>query len=151
MQAQGKTIDEIELGKKAALQRKITKEDIHRFAQATGDFNPLHLDEDYAKNTVFKGRIAHGMLVASLFSNIIGTRFPGPGTVYVSQTLVFKKPVKINDTITAEVEVHRIDKDKERVVLYTSCRNQEGDIVLDGEAIVSPKKAGADKRFFRTA
>ena len=143
MEVQGRTLDELELGEKAVLRRKITEEDIQRFAEATGDVNPLHLDEDYAKNTVFKGRIAHGMLVASLFSNIIGTRFPGPGTVYVSQTLAFKRPVKINDTITAEVEVHRIDRDKERVVLYTSCRNQDGDIVLDGEAIVSPKKAGA--------
>jgi len=143
MQVQGRTIDELELGEKAVLRRKITEEDIQRFAEATGDVNPLHLDEDYAKKTVFKGRIAHGMLVASLFSNIIGTRFPGPGTVYVSQTLAFKRPVKINDTITAEVEVHKIDRDKERVVLYTSCRNQHGDIVLDGEAIVSPKKAGA--------
>jgi len=143
MQAQGRTIDEITLGEKAVLRRKITEEDIQCFAEATGDVNPLHLDEDYAKKTVFKGRIAHGMLVASLFSNIIGTGFPGPGTVYVSQTLAFKRPVKINDTITAEVEVHKIDRDKGRVVLCTSCTNQNGDIVLDGEAIVSPKKAGA--------
>lgn len=140
MEAKGKTIRDLELGEKASLGREITGEDIENFAQATGDFNPLHLDEAYAKNTVFQGRIAHGMLVASLFSNLIGTQLPGPGTVYLSQTLNFKKPVRINDIITAEVEVTGIHHERGTVTLSTCCRNQDGTLVLEGEAIVSPRR-----------
>ena len=142
MEPQGKVIEDLRPGDKASLSKRITEEAIKGFAEATGDFNPLHLDKEYAKNTVFKTPIAHGMLVASLISNIIGTKLPGPGTVYLSQTLVFKRPVKINDTISAEVEVSKIDEDKRRVTLTTYCRNQDGLIVLEGEAIVSPKRRG---------
>ena len=138
--AKGNSIEDLRPEDRASLSRKITEEGIISFAEATGDFNPLHLDKEYAKNTVFKRPIAHGMLVASLISNIIGNKLPGPGTVYISQTLVFKRPAKINDIIVAEVEVNEIDIGKGRVSLNTYCRNQDGLVVLEGEAIVSPKK-----------
>jgi len=140
MELKGKKIHELAVGEKASLSRKITEEDINNFAQATGDLNPLHLDEDYAKGTVFQGRIAHGMLVASLFSNLLAMQLPGAGTVYLSQTLNFKKPVRIDDTITAEVEITAIDLEKGRVTLATRCRNQDDKVVLEGEAVVSPKR-----------
>jgi 3-hydroxybutyryl-CoA dehydratase len=136
---QGKTIEEIKRGEKAALTRKITEEDIGNFARATGDYNPLHIDETYAQKTIFHGRIAHGMLVASLFSNLIATKLPGPGTVYLSQTLHFKRPVRIGDILTAEIEVIEINTVKKRVTLSTLARNQDETIVLEGEAVVLPR------------
>jgi len=140
LKEQGRTIEDLKVGEKASARREITEELIQNFADVTGDFNPLHIDEEYAKDTVFKGRIAHGMLVASLFSNLIGTKLPGPGTVYISQTLNFRRPVRIGDIVTAEVEVMQVDKKKGRAILYTCCRNQEKDVVLDGEAVVSPRR-----------
>lgn len=140
MEPKGKTIGELRVGEKAFLTRKITEEDINNFARATGDLNPVHLDEAYAQNTVFRGRIAHGMLTASLFSNLLAMQLPGAGTVYLAQTLNFKRPVRINDTITAEVEVIGLDLEKGRVTMATRCRNQEDKVVLEGEAVVSPKR-----------
>lgn len=111
------------------------------FAGVTGDFNPAHVNADYAKNTFFKTRIAHGMLTASFISTVIGTMLPGPGTIYMGQEVRFLAPVKFGDTVTAIVEVAEIIADKKRVRLKTYCVNQENTTVVDGEALVSPPRA----------
>ena len=131
-----KTFDEIQLGEKASFSKTISETDMYLFAGITGDFNPLHINEDYAKTTIFKGRVAHGILTAGLISAALGTKLPGPGSIYLSQTLKFKAPVKIGDTITAEVEVVEKIEEKSDVKLRTTCKNQEGRVVIDGEAIV---------------
>ena len=136
----GKTIDELVLGETAEFTKTITEADIILFAGVTGDLNPAHINEEYAKNTFFKTRIAHGILQAVFISAAIGMKLPGPGTIYMKQELNFRAPVHIGDTITARVEVSQIDEEKNRVVLKTTCSNQEGEIVLDGEALVSPPK-----------
>jgi len=137
----GKTIDQIKIGDYAEFAKTITEADIILFGGITGDLNPAHLNEEYAKNTFFKTRIAHGMLLAGFISASIGTRLPGPGTVYVKQELTFLAPAHIGDTITARVEAAEINTEKNRVVLRTFCTNQRGEIVLDGQALVSPPKA----------
>jgi 3-hydroxybutyryl-CoA dehydratase len=138
---QGKTIDQLNIGDKASLTKQITESDVLRFAEVTGDRNPIHLDPEYASQTRFKERIAHGMLTASLISAAIGTRLPGPGNIYVSQSLEFKAPVKLGDVIQAEVELIEKIPEKNRVRLKTTCRNQDGTVVIDGEAIVLPRRA----------
>ncbi|MBU0652263.1 MAG: MaoC family dehydratase [Proteobacteria bacterium] len=137
----GKTIHEISIGDGASFAKTISETDIYLYAGITGDFNPAHIDECYASHTFFKSRIAHGMLIAGFISAILGTRFPGPGTIYIRQELSFLAPVRIGDTITASVEVIERNPEKNRVRLKTVCRNQEGIMVLDGEALVSPPKA----------
>jgi 3-hydroxybutyryl-CoA dehydratase len=137
----GKTIHEISIGDGASLAKTISETDIYLYAGITGDFNPAHIDECYASHTFFKSRIAHGMLIAGFISAILGTRFPGPGTIYIRQALSFLAPVRIGDTITASVEVIERHPEKNRIRLKTICRNQEGIMVLDGEALVSPPKA----------
>ena len=136
----GKTFDELKLGHSARFSKTVTDADIYLFAGVTGDLNPAHIDETYAKGTFFKTRIAHGMLSAGFISAVIGTRLPGPGTVYMHQTLDFLAPVRIGDTVTATVEVIEKGEDKKRVRLKTTCVNQEGVMVLDGEAMVSPPR-----------
>lgn len=136
----GKTFDELKLGDSARFSKTVTDADIYLFAGVTGDLNPAHIDETYAKGTFFKTRIAHGMLSAGFISAVIGTRLPGPGTVYMHQTLDFLAPVRIGDTVTATVEVIEKGEDKKRVRLKTTCVNQEGVMVLDGEAMVSPPR-----------
>ncbi|MDI6742994.1 MAG: MaoC family dehydratase, partial [Smithella sp.] len=111
------------------------------YAGITGDFNPAHVNEEYAKNTFFKTRIAHGMLTAGFISAIIANQLPGPGTIYLKQDLSFLAPVKIGDTITGRVEVLELNAEKNRVRLKTTCTNQEGVVVLSGEGLVSPPKA----------
>ncbi|MGB9846970.1 MAG: MaoC family dehydratase [Desulfotomaculales bacterium] len=128
--------EEIKVGDRAVLQRRITGEDIEKFAEVTGDVNPLHLDDEYAQKTVFGRRIAHGMLTASLISNLLGNVLPGPGTVYLRQELKFLAPVYPGDTIEAGVEVLEKNDAKKILRLKTSCRNQEGKAVLEGEAVV---------------
>jgi len=135
---QGKTIDQLNIGEKASLTKQITESDVLRFAEVTGDRNPIHLDPEYASKTRFKERIAHGMLTASLISAVISTRLLGPGNIYVSQSLEFKAPVKLGDIIQAEVELIEKIPEKNRVRLKTTCRNQDGTVVIDGEAIVLP-------------
>ena len=135
---QGKTIDQLNIGEKASLTKQITESDVLRFAEVTGDRNPIHLDPEYASKTRFKERIAHGMLTASLISAVISTRLLGPGNIYVSQSLEFKAPVKLGDVIRAEVELIEKIPEKNRVRLKTTCRNQDGTVVIDGEAIVLP-------------
>ena len=137
----GKTIDELRVGDSAKFSKTLSESDVYLFAGITGDFNPAHVNEDYAKDTFFKTRIAHGMLSASFISTVIGTLLPGPGTVYMRQESNFLAPVKIGDTVTAIVEVAEIMAEKKRIRLKTYCVNQEGTTVVDGEAIVSPPRA----------
>jgi 3-hydroxybutyryl-CoA dehydratase len=114
----------------------ITDEMIRLFADLSGDHNPVHLDDAYARTTRFGRRIAHGMIAAGLISATLANDLPGPGTVYLSQTLQFKAPVFPGDTITTIVEVKSIRPDKPIVTLATFCKNQDGKVVLEGEAIV---------------
>jgi 3-hydroxybutyryl-CoA dehydratase len=136
----GKTINELNVGDRAEFTKTVSESDVYLYAGVTGDFNPAHINESYAEKTFFKTRIAHGMLPAGFISAILGTRLPGPGTVYMGQTLKFRAPVLIGDTITASAEVVEIIADKNRVRLKTACENQDGVVVLDGEAVVSPPK-----------
>lgn len=136
----GKDINELKIGDEASFSKTISESDVYLYAGVTGDLNPAHVNEEYAKSTFFKKRIAHGMLTAGLISAVISNRLPGPGAIYVNQTLHFLHPVFIGDTITARVEVVGTDKDKNRLQLKTECINQEGECVLEGEAIISPPK-----------
>lgn len=123
-------------GNKATRSLSITDEMIHTFAALTGDNNPVHLDDDYAAGTRFKRRIAHGMLAASLISAALANDLPGPGTVYLSQSLQFKAPVYPGDTVTATIEVKSVREDKPIATLVTTCTNQDGVVVIEGEATV---------------
>lgn len=113
-------------------------EDIVKYAQASGDNNPIHMDEAYAKKTRFGGRIVQGMLVSGLISSVLGTKLPGSGTIYLSQNLKFINPVMINDVITARVEITAIDKEKNRLYLKTTCISENGTLVVIGDAVVIP-------------
>ncbi|MDQ7782265.1 MAG: MaoC family dehydratase [Desulfomonilaceae bacterium] len=124
------------VGDKASLSRSISPEEIGQFAAVSGDFNPVHVDEEFAGKTRFGGRIAHGMWSASLISAVLGTKLPGPGTIYLSQTLAFKAPVRPGETITATVKVTKVREDKRIVTLHTYCENAEGQRIVDGEAVV---------------
>jgi 3-hydroxybutyryl-CoA dehydratase len=137
----GKTIEELKVGETARFSKTVSESDVYLFAGVTGDLNPAHVNEDYAQDTFFKTRIAHGMLSASFISTVIGTMLPGPGTVYMRQEVSFLAPVKFGDTVTAIVEVVEIMTDKKRVRLKTFCINQENTTVVDGEALVSPPRA----------
>ena len=137
---QGKTISEISVGDSAEFSKTISEADIYMFAGITGDLNPFHVNEEYAKKTFFKGRIAHGMLLAGFISTVVGCYLPGPGSIYVKQDLKFLAPARIGDTITAKVIVTEVTEEKNRIVLETTCTNQNGEKVLDGEAMMSPRK-----------
>ena len=137
----GRTIDTIKVGDAAEFTKTVTETDVYLYAGITGDLNPAHINETYAAGTFFKGRIVHGILTAGFISAILGTQLPGPGTIYMSQSLKFLAPVRMGDTITARVEVVEVITEKNRLRLQTTCRNQEGTVVLDGEALVSPPKA----------
>ena len=137
----GKTIDQIKVGDSASFTKTVSETDIYLYAGITGDFNPAHVNESYAKTTFFKTRIAHGMLTAGFISNILGTQLPGPGTIYLKQELTFLAPVHIGDTISAHAEVIDVITDKNRIRLRTTCVNQDGTMILEGEALVSPSKA----------
>ncbi len=134
----GKTIDKIKVGDTAEFSKTVSESDVYMYAGISGDFNPAHINEAYAKNTFFKTRIAHGMLSAGFISAILGTQLPGPGAIYLKQELKFVAPVKIGDTITAKVEVIEIDLEKNRVKLNTFCTNQNNKKVIDGEAVIMP-------------
>ena len=140
----GKTIENLEIGQSAAFSKTISESDVYLFAGITGDFNPAHVNQPYAEKTFFKARIAHGILVAGLLSAVMANQLPGPGAVYIHQDLDFKAPVYIGDTVTAQVEVLSIDLDTNRVELKTTCLNQEGKVVVDGQATVSPPKRPKD-------
>ena len=129
-------LDVLEIGDTATYRRTVTYADIALFAAATGDTNPFHFDEEYAKKSRFGKRIAHGMLVTGYISTVLGTILPGPGTIYLSQSLKFKSPVFVDDTITAIAKVTKIREDKPLVTIQTDCINQNGDKVVEGEAVV---------------
>jgi 3-hydroxybutyryl-CoA dehydratase len=129
------TIEEIEMGMVRNLQKLVTDEDIRMFAEVSTDHNPVHMDDEYAQDTIFEGRIAHGMLTAGLISAVIGEQLPGHGTVYMGQTLKFLAPVRPGDMVVAEVEVIGIDYAKRRVQLDCRCM-VNGKKVLVGEATV---------------
>ena len=133
------TFAEIKVGDKASMSKTVTEFDVYTFAGVTGDFNPVHIDAEFAKTTMFKERIAHGMLTAGFISAVLGTALPGKNTIYMGQELQFKAPVKIGDTITATVEVLEKIEGKNRLVLRTSCTNQAGVLVTDGKATVMKK------------
>ena len=123
-------------GDTAEFSKTITDEDVRAFADLTGDHNPVHLDEQYANNTRFKRRVAHGMLTASLISSVLANKLPGEGTVYLSQSLKFVAPVYLDDTVTARVTVTGIREDKPIATLETVCLNQRGETLVKGEAVV---------------
>ena len=138
---QSKTFDELQVGHSAHFSKTITESDVYIFAGITGDLNPAHVDEEFAKKTFFKTRIAHGMLTAGFISTVVGTLLPGPGSIYIRQEVNFLAPVRIGDTITAVAEVVEKIEQKKRVRLKTTCINQQGIAVVDGEALVSPPRA----------
>ena len=123
-------------GDNASRSLTITDETIRAFADLSGDHNPVHLDDAYAAGTRFGRRIAHGMIAASLISATLANELPGPGSVYLSQTLTFKGPVFPGDTVTATVEVQQVRPDKPIVTLSTVCTKQDGTVVLEGQAII---------------
>ncbi len=131
-------LEELSIGMTATYRHTVTEADVRAFADLTGDHNPLHLDEEFAAKTRFKGRIVHGMLTASYFSTILAL-LPGPGTIYLSQTLSFRAPVRIGDTVEARITVASIIPEKNRVVLKTVAHVGET-LVLDGEALAMPPR-----------
>jgi 3-hydroxybutyryl-CoA dehydratase len=126
----------LRVGDMAEFSKTITDEDVHAFADLTGDHNPVHLDDSYASGTRFGRRIAHGMLTASLISSVLANRLPGEGTVYLSQSLKFVAPVYLDDTVTARVTVTGIREDKPVATLETISVNQRGETLVKGEAVV---------------
>lgn len=134
-------IEDMTVGQMRAMEKTITDRDIELFAQVSCDHNPVHLDAEYAQETVFKGRIAHGMLTAALISAVVGEQLPGHGTVYLRQNMAFLAPVRPGDTVRAEVEVLDIDRKRNRVTLATRCLVGET-LVLRGDALVlAPSRA----------
>jgi 3-hydroxybutyryl-CoA dehydratase len=133
--ARGYAIEELEVGMSAAYERVVTTADIEAFAAVSGDHNPVHLDEAFAKTTRFKGRIAHGLLSASFISTAIAAKLPGPGSIYLAQSLSFKRPVHPGEKVEARVTVAAVNREKGQVILKTQCL--VGDtVVIDGEATV---------------
>lgn len=128
--------ESIKVGDKASFSKTVSESDIYLYAGITGDLNPAHVDGEFAAKSIFCERVAHGMLSAGFISAILGTRLPGEGAIYLSQTLRFTSPVKIGDTITATVEVLEKIEAKRRVRLSTICQNQIGQRVIEGEALV---------------
>lgn len=133
-------MSEIEIGQKASLTQEITEGNVLVFAGATGDLNPVHISEEYASKTIFKKRIAHGLISVSLIAAVLGSELPGAGSVYVSQDVKFKAPVFIGDIITAELEVIAKDIERNKLTLRTICTNNRGQIVIEGQAVTMPAK-----------
>lgn len=133
----GLYFEDLSVGQSASFGKTITEADILLFAAVSGDTNPVHINAEFAAGTMFKERIAHGMLSAGLVSTVLGTRLPGPGTIYLSQTLKFKAPVKPGDTVTATVTVREVNVEKNRVILDTVC-TVGGKTVIDGECLMMP-------------
>jgi 3-hydroxybutyryl-CoA dehydratase len=136
----GKKIGELNIGDKASFEKTLSETDIYLFAGITGDLNPAHINQVESEKTFFKGRIAHGMLVSSFISTVLGMYLPGPGTIYLGQDLKFLAPVRIGDTIKAQAEVIEKVEEKNRIKLKTICYNQEGKVVVEGTATVMPPK-----------
>lgn len=126
----------IKIGDKAALRKAFTESEVEQFSKISLDDNPIHLDREYAENTVFGQPVVHGILVVSLFSGLMGGKFPGHGTIYLGQNLVFKAPVYIGEEVEATVEVVKIREDKPIITLKTRCVKSDGTLAVDGEAVV---------------
>lgn len=126
----------IQVGDTAEFSKTMTDGDVRTFADLTGDHNPVHLDEEFARQSRFGRRVAHGMLTASLISSVLANKLPGEGTVYLSQSLQFVAPVYLDDTVTARVRVTKIREDKPIATLETLCVNQRGETLVKGEAVV---------------
>ena len=131
---------DIKIGDSASFAKTITEGDVVTYAGLTGDFNPVHIDAEYARKSLFKERVAHGMLVSGLISAVLGTQLPGANAIYLGQDLKFKAPVKIGDTATATVTVTEKRDDKRIITLKTTVTNQNGEVVIDGTAVI--KKVG---------
>ena len=131
----GYRFEDLKIGMKATVSRTITETDLRNFSGVSGDTNPMHLNEEYAKNTPFGGCIVHGMLTASLISAAIGTKLPGPGCIYMSQSLKFLAPVHVGETVYATVTVRDLVPEKGRVTLVTQCHVKDT-LVIDGEALI---------------
>lgn len=131
----GYFFEDLKIGMSATVSRTITETDLRNFSGVSGDTNPMHLNEEFARETMFGGCIVHGMLTASLISAVIGTRLPGPGCIYMSQTLKFLAPVRVGDTVYATCTVRRLMPEKKRVILSTQCFVKEI-VVIDGEALI---------------
>jgi acyl dehydratase len=145
---ENRTVDEIEVGESAVLERTLSWRDIELFAVVSGDVNPAHVDKEYARSDMFHGIVAHGMWGAALISTLLGTRLPGPGTIYLEQTLRFRHPVSIGDTITVSVTVAAKDEAHHRVLLDCRCVNQRGETVIDGNAkVLAPTEKVRRPRF----
>ena len=141
----GYTFDELKVGMAATVSRTITETDLRNFSGVSGDTNPMHLNEEFARKTPFGGCIVHGMLTASLISAVIGTKLPGPGCIYMSQTLKFMAPVRVGDTVYAIATVKQLMPEKHRVLLDTKCWVKDI-VVVDGEALIKvPDKAEREK------
>ena len=123
---------EIEVGMKGSLTKTITQDDLDKFISICNDVNPIHVNEEFAKNAKFKNKIAHGILVSSLISTAVGTKMPGPGSVWLDQSLKFLLPVYVGDTITATSEILVKIKDRQQVVVRTTCTNQNNEVVIEG-------------------
>ena len=131
--------EDLRIGMFEEVGKTITEADIVNYAGLSLDINPIHLNNEYAKNSIFKERIVHGMLTSGLISAVLGTKLPGEGSIYLSQTLKFISPVKIGDTITAKAEIIDINPEKKIITIKTTCINQNKNIVIDGEAKVFKK------------
>ena len=136
----GKTIHELRAGDVAEVVHRVDADDVAEFVEAVGDYNPIHSDPEYAATTPFKEPIAPGVFTAGLISAVIGTRLPGPGAIYLSQSLKFMKPVKLGDTITVRITVMEVIRERNRIRLLTVCQNQRDEDVLTGEAWVMPSR-----------
>ncbi|HEY0438221.1 MAG TPA: MaoC family dehydratase [Phenylobacterium sp.] len=141
----GLYFDELSVGQSAEITRVVGAGDIEAFAAVSGDVNPVHLDEAYAKATPFGGRIAHGMLAAAYISAVLGNKLPGPGAIYLSQSLRFRRPVKIGDQVTARVTVKTLDAAKAHATLETLCQ-VGGKTVVDSEALIMVPQRGGNGR-----
>jgi 3-hydroxybutyryl-CoA dehydratase len=140
----GRGVRDLQIGEQAEFAKTVTEADVVLFAGITGDLNPQHIDEVWARESRFGGRVAHGMLTAGFISAVLGTRLPGPGSIYLSQDLKFRAPVRIGDTVVARVTVEELVVEKNRVRLRTECLNQEGEVVLEGTAWVMAPSKDAD-------
>ena len=128
--------EDIKIGDSASFTKTVTEADVYTFAGVTGDLNPAHIDEEYAKGSMFKGRIAHGMIGAGFISAVLGTKLPGPGTIYLSQELKFRAPVRFGETVTATCKVVEKVDAKRRLTLDTKVVKNDGTTVIEGMAVV---------------
>lgn len=141
----GYFLEDLKPGMTAVFSKTVTEADIALFAGVSGDTNPVHLSKDFAKTTMFEGRVAHGMLSASFISALIGTKLPGPGSIYMSQSLKFLGPVRAGDTVNARVTISDINAEKGRVTLHTQCM-VESEVIIEGEALIKvPSRNPAPK------